>query len=138
MNYEMIVLPADPEREKKIGFCVYERNGFEIYKYSQVLKGLPLNVVLDERLWDYDKNGEPVLHKTITVREDLKEGDEVICKGSFSQYWWNIGKVVKNGDYFHVDLGKLHVSLDFDTDDRHCWLGTGLINMDAVEKLCIG
>jgi hypothetical protein len=110
---ELIVLPADPPDRKPIGWTVRTYSGFEI-----------LRLVTP---------GEPGV--TITKKEDLKVGDEILVMGLFGGYLKMVVEQDEDGDLFARGGEHLISSLAFGEDDRECWVSTGLINTRGIKKL---
>ena len=140
IRQDLTVLGADDQKTCFLDWTIKEHSGFEIFKLTDELKSLSNEEIYDDRYWPVDKHNDPIHHKIITAKDDLKAGDIIVGKSSLEDYLWGDG-VVKSDEN-----GKLHVIFDcgnmgileFDTDNRHCWVCTGLINMACFDKCCMG
>jgi len=63
--------------------------------------------------------------------DDLKEGDKIIV-------WGSCVMEVKNDGKLYGDSKNNMVVLDFDTDDRHCWIATCMINKRGLANASKG
>ena len=145
---EITVIPADNpiDNDNKCEFLlnwvVKEYMGSEIYSFTKEMKQLleekqlTIQQVLDDREWPVlDDKSDYKYHKTIKNREDLKEGDEVIVKGNFYDYIWDIGIVCSNDNSLYIDLTCNIMYLCFSEDDRECWCTSCLVNKKCLEPL---
>jgi hypothetical protein len=107
-------LPADDQNRPKLGFIVKEYIGPEVYK----------------RFPDGSINTEHLL-----TLEDVQEGDELAIPWLTGGYVLMKAAKTKTGFTAH---GENHcVILEFDIDERHCWVAGGFVNMKALERLKI-
>ena len=67
------------------------------------------------------------------VGKDLKVGNVVFIPGLVSG-WLEMVVISKDG-VLHLENNNLYGTLEFDKDDRHCWICTGLINRKCSESL---
>lgn len=146
IKQDITVLEAD-NGKNLIKFCVYEYCGFEIYKYTEEMEKLykdgkiSLQQLLDDRQFPVNILGNLKYHKIITVKEELKIGDKVICKGNLNDNIYNIGVVCGEKEPRYISFGdecRLRLIIEFGKDIRKCWIGCGLVNMNALEKVSFG
>jgi hypothetical protein len=121
----LTVLSADSSpNPKPLGFVVKE------YMGSPVLRSKP-GVTETKSYADIDT--ETVLRN----RDDLKPGDYVFVPS----LWGGLMRVQVQVDSYGVLYGEdkdLHVGLEFDADDRHCWTTAGYCNVKGIKKLSVG
>ena len=114
MNYnnKIIIIPADNVKNLKIGFTVHEYMGVEVFPFVN---------------GEIDKN--PFINES-----DIYEGMDLAIPGLMG--WFHIMKVHKdeNGN-FYAKTENILASLKFNSDERHCWTCSGLINIKAIKKL---
>jgi hypothetical protein len=103
---ELTVLPADNTNQLKLNWTVREYMGCDVY-----IEG------------DQDK-------KPITTKSGIKVGDRLVA--------WGYIIVVTELDPPSAETtsGSTLVILEFDKDDRHCWVAGGMINKRALKQLC--
>ena len=129
VRQDISVLPADEPSRVKLGWYIYEYIGFEIYKITSEIRGIAkLHQTLDE---------EKTPLEVFSRREDLCAGMEVLFKCAFSS-GYGVGIIVREDDgSLIVDMGGNIGMLDFDGDERHCWVCTGVINKRCLDKVTI-
>jgi hypothetical protein len=121
---EVSVIDAGDGKYTIPNFCVREYIGFEIFKYT----GIDDSIINKEDC------------KQIVNKEDLKVGDKVFTGYSDNQFWGQgVIRAFDNGELY-IDIGqdKLRGFLEFDKDDRHCWVCGCVANMNGVEKVQFG
>jgi len=67
-----------------------------------------------------------------TVTDSLKEGEQLMCPALNGWMWGTVqgdehGFFCKNDNYIWP--------LEFNKDDRHCWIAAGMINKKCLAKL---
>jgi hypothetical protein len=97
--------------ENKIDFVCHEYIGMEVWR-----------------------TGHP--GKLLTNKDDLKPGDKISTLGLFGEEREMTVKTDGEGVYAEDEVNMMAV-LQFDQDDRHCWVSTGFINKKALEKLTL-
>lgn len=75
---------------------------------------------------EFDEYCNPI---RLCNRKDVREGDSLYFVGP--QGRWNAGKV-RNG---HLEYGGLTARLQFDVDDRHCWICGCFCNSNPVKHI---
>lgn len=66
-----------------------------------------------------------------TKREDLKVFDKVSAGG------WH-GIIKAHNDELYIDCGSAHGTLEFDKDERHCWVCSCMFNTNVFKNVSIG
>jgi hypothetical protein len=108
---ELEVIPEDPNRPK-LNWIVKDYVGHEVYRYSH------------GRVWT---------KATLTNRDDLKPGDQIATVALLGGYL--LLTVVKDNDgELYGDSDNTIGMLEFDKDDRHCWVCTGHINKRGLAR----
>jgi hypothetical protein len=69
---------------------------------------------------------DPITQALLTNKDDIRPGHEI--------YAYDI-KAIVNDDGESASSQKFLYILEFDTDDRHAWVCTGVCNMRAISKL---
>lgn len=104
-NIEMI--PMDEPRELKLNWVVKEYIGSEIFRFGS--------------------------EESLTNLEDIKVGDELRMP---TLTGYTKAKVIElNGKKGHAEQENYAFILEFDGDDRHCWVCGGMINKRAIANL---
>lgn len=132
---EMTILPAEDPTRLKLEWTIYEQMGFEVLRFPEGHNLTPEQIYHD-RYWPRDEKGEPLYHKPITVKEDLKIGDKLLIKEIWDYIWMpaiytseGVAISGENGD------GGLSANLKFGEDDRNCWVCSCLININGIVEL---
>lgn len=112
---ELTVIPADSNK-KSIGWTCREYLGAEIYL---------LNLLEGEI--------KPI-ETPLSKKEDLYPGLHVYVPTLFDYF---IGIVQDDLKSALSENGNLSATLEFDTDDRHCWTTSLTINVGAMKRLKI-
>lgn len=90
--------------------------------------GFTCREVVGMEVW---KTGTP--EKLLKNKDDLQEGDHISTTGLLGE---ELRMVVKSdGGSLYGEVGRMISILEFDQDERHCWVSVGLINRRALEKL---
>ena len=119
IRQDIEVLPADPPNKLKLGWTVREYIGPKIIGESGMKK-----------LKDGQNYDEEDILKSKT---DIYGGREIYTLGL---YGWIKGHVIAHEDgRFTFESGGLIGILNFDEDDRHCWVCGGFINKKCIGKL---
>lgn len=115
--------------------------GFGIEQTVMTLKApkpFHLNFVIKEyigpEVYLKDENG---LHVALAL-EDLKEGTEIFVPALFGGYYRMTVKDVRDktaGACSGPNETGTGAFLEYDKDDRHCWVASGVFNLDAMKKL---
>ena len=71
----------------------------------------------------------------LTKKDDVKAGVTVLVPGLGHAWWLMIVKEEGGVLYGHAD--KMMAVLEYDQDDRHCWVCGGLINTRGLQKLTL-
>lgn len=132
IRQDITVIEAEKKEKKemKLNWFVYEYQGCEVFKIVKEMENLSVKEMWYAQHYPKDRNGEPLYHKPIIKQEDLKEGDEVIVWD-----WRGIIKSREEGELY-VDCGGSYGTLEFDNDERHCWVCSCMVNK-GVEKLMV-
>jgi hypothetical protein len=112
IHQEIEVLPANNAKQLKLSWTVREYIGSEIYKFDsdqQIIK-------------------EPLIYK-----DDLQIG-MVVAVPTFFGY---AKTIIDKNFQATSEGGKWTYILEFDKDDRHCWICSGSINLASIKKLKI-
>lgn len=72
--------------------------------------------------------------KLLRNKDDLKPGDKIRTSGLMGEEFEVTVKADEEGALY-AEAGNMIIVLEFDKDERHCWVNTGLINKRALEKL---
>lgn len=111
LRTDVTVLPADDPDQKPIGFSVNMRHGVEVYRFAS----------------DGSVDETP-----LRGYEDITDGTKLAVLG-FSGGFHPM-TVERSVSGFTASNENLSAILQFDTDDRHCWITTGLVNMRAIRS----
>lgn len=103
---EIEILPADEPKQFKLGWTVKEYLGSSCFLVSD-----PTETIID-------------------TLDGLRVGDEIVVWRT-----WIVTVEKVEGRKAMARTGRLSVPMEFDIDDRHCWVATAMINLKAVEKL---
>jgi hypothetical protein len=112
-NDDIYVIPADPNKDLKLNWVIYEYIGSEICK-------------------QLDDKDQPIL---LMNEDDIQPGDTILFAGMFGE--WYEGIVSPDKTSSTVKDGKLCTLLSFAKDDRKCWVSVGLVNLEALGRLDI-
>jgi len=109
-HQDLTVLHADEPKQLKIGFTIKEYLGAPICK----------------------PNAVEVL---LTKKDDIHVGVTIWVPGLTG---WLEVTVQQDGEgHLYGESGKLVAFLEFDQDDRHCWVQTGIANTRGLERLTL-
>jgi len=118
----------------KLGWCIYEYDGFAIYPITQeMIETLSNKQMADSRQWPIDDQNKLTLMKPIINEDDLKVGMKVFTK-TILDYHWVEATIIQDGNKLKLDTGGNIGLLVFDKDDRHCWICNMMINKN-ISKL---
>ena len=109
-HQDLTVLPADEPKQLKIGFTIKE------YLGSPICKPNAVDVLLMKK-------------------DDIHVGDTIWAPGLGG--WLEVTVQQDENGHLYGASGKLVAFLEFDQDDRHCWIQTGIANTRALERLTL-
>lgn len=141
---EITVIPADENKNLKLGWKCYEQKGGEIFKASQLnLKDgeeITLKKIRELVKPDMEAEKEGIFRDigSLTNFDDIKVGDRIICGGFFGWLLPVISEIdEKDQTAIAEDEGNVYW-LEFAKDDRKCWINWGQANKKAIEMINFG
>ena len=81
----------------------------------------------------YRMEGDQIIQQELRKEEDLKVGDTIAFSGLSGFYRGVISG--SDGHLTAVDPVGVGTLLEFNQDDRHCWVSGGIFNLKAIQKL---
>lgn len=116
IRQDITVLPADDPAKLRLGWVIHERLGIEILPFDPLV-----STIEDlERL------------QPITQEDGIKEGDQIFVH---SISGWAVATVARTDTRpFYAETECNEYVLEFDRDDRHCWVSTCQISK-AINKV---
>lgn len=112
---ELKVLTEDKDTSKSIGWTFKEYSGCEVHHYVEGCK-------------------DPDELPAITTKEGINVGDKLFIRALFGWCAPTLSEKISEGLYYAEDTCNIF-SLEFDNDDRHCWVCPGAMNKKAIQKV---
>ena len=114
---ELTVMSTDNPNDRKLGFTIRERMGVSIYKAPE----------------NYQNGFKEDKLETITDPNGLEHGQLIFIPGLMGGYHVMTVEKDSSGAVSARDEKTMAV-LEFEPDDRNCWICGGLINLRGLER----
>jgi hypothetical protein len=127
MNEKIDVFPEE-KVSKTINFKCYEVIGSEIFKPKDY----------ESPIWSIERENGYFSHKMALKNfNDIKVGDNIMVPTLFGYAEANIISldVIENKGIAKTENDIF--CLEFDKDERHCWICNGQVNMKALDRIKI-
>lgn len=93
-----------------------------------------INEYLGPEVFKFKSDGSVNVENTLQNYNDIHIDDKIAIPILTNNYITMIVNIDENGKFYGKCSNHLAV-LEFNTDNRHCWICMGLVNIKSIEKL---